>query len=237
MSTQDRVTGSYPAVGVAIVAGGASRRMEGRDKLFIPVLGRPLLLYCLEAFQNSPHVDRISIATASGSVARVRDLALVYGVSKVVSVVTGGARRQDSVANALDALGEVEIVMVHDGARPFVDDAIIERAVDAVRESGAATAAVPVKDTIKVASLDMTVAATPPRNTLWAAQTPQSFDLELLREAHRTISDDVTDDAAMIEMLGRPVKLFMGSHDNIKVTTPEDIPVAEAIAKARFGAA
>ena len=211
--------------------------MEGRDKLFIPVLGRPLLLYCLEAFQNSPHVDRISIATASGSVARVRDLALEYGVSKVVSVVTGGARRQDSVANALDALGEVEIVMVHDGARPFVDDAIIERAVDAVRESGAATAAVPVKDTIKVASPDMTVASTPPRNTLWAAQTPQSFDLELLREAHRTISDDVTDDAAMIEMLGRPVKLFMGSHDNIKVTTPEDIPVAEAIAKARFGAA
>ena len=211
--------------------------MEGRDKLFIPVLGRPLLLYCLEAFQNSPHVDRISIATASGSVAHVRDLALEYGVSKVVSVVTGGARRQDSVANALDVLGEVEIVMVHDGARPFVDDAIIERAVDAVRESGAATAAVPVKDTIKVASPDMTVAATPPRNTLWAAQTPQSFDLELLREAHRTISDGVTDDAAMVEMLGRPVKLFMGSHDNIKVTTPEDIPVAEAIAKVRFGAA
>ena len=211
--------------------------MEGRDKLFIPVLGRPLLLYCLEAFQNSPHVDRISIATASGSVAHVRDLALEYGISKVVAVVTGGARRQDSVANALDALGEVEIVMVHDGARPFVDDAIIERAVDAVRESGAATAAVPVKDTIKVASPDMTVASTPPRNTLWAAQTPQSFDLELLREAHRTISDDVTDDAAMVEMLGRPVKLFMGSHDNIKVTTPEDIPVAEAIAKARFGAA
>ena len=211
--------------------------MEGRDKLFIPVLGRPLLLYCLEAFQNSPHVDRISIATASGSVAHVRDLALEYGISKVVSVASGGARRQDSVANALDALGEVEIVMVHDGARPFVNDAIIERAVDAVRESGAATAAVPVKDTIKVASPDMTVASTPPRNTLWAAQTPQSFDLELLREAHRTISDDVTDDAAMVEMLGRPVKLFMGSHDNIKVTTPEDIPVAEAIAKARFGAA
>ena len=211
--------------------------MEGRDKLFIPVLGRPLLLYCLEAFQNSPQVDRISIATASGSVAHVRDLALEYGISKVVAVALGGARRQDSVANALDALGDVDIVMVHDGARPFVDGAIIERAIDAVRESGAATAAVPVKDTIKVASPDMTVASTPPRNTLWAAQTPQSFDLELLREAHRTISDDVTDDAAMIEMLGRPVKLFMGSHDNIKVTTPEDIPVAEAIAKARFGAA
>ena len=209
--------------------------MEGRDKLFIPILGRPLLLYCLEAFQNSPRVDRISIAAASGSVARVRDLALEHGVSKVASVTPGGARRQDSVANALDALGEVEIVMVHDGARPFVDDAIIERAVDSARESGAATAAVPVKDTIKIASPNMTVASTPPRDTLWAAQTPQSFDLQLLREAHSAISDDVTDDAAMVEMLGRPVKLFMGSHANIKVTTPEDIAVAEAIARAIFG--
>ena len=208
--------------------------MEGRDKLFIPILGRPLLLYCLEAFQNSPHVDSISIATAYNSVARVRDLALEHGVSKVASVVPGGARRQDSVANALDALGEVEIVMIHDGARPFVDDAIIESAVDSARESGAATAAVPVKDTIKIASPNMTVASTPPRDTLWAAQTPQSFGLELLREAHRTISDDVTDDAAMVEMLGRPVKLFMGSHANIKVTTPEDIAVAEAIARARL---
>ena len=234
ISTQDRATGSSPAVGVAVVAGGVSSRMEGRDKLFIPILGRPLLLYCLEAFQNSPHVDRISIATASGSIARVRDLAFEHGVSKVASVTPGGARRQDSVANALDALGEVEIVMVHDGARPFVDDAIIERAVDAARESGAATAAVPVKDTIKIASPNMTVASTPPRDTLWAAQTPQSFDIELLREAHRTISDDVTDDAAMVEMLDRPVKLFMGSHANIKVTTPEDIVVAEAIARARL---
>lgn len=207
--------------------------MQGRDKLFIPVLGRPLLLYCLEAFEGSPHVGRIAIATAPGSVDRVRDLASEHSISKVVSIVPGGARRQDSVSNALDALGDIRLVMVHDGARPFVDDAMIDRAVDAVSESGAATAAVPVKDTIKVASPDMTVASTPPRETLWAAQTPQSFDFELLREAHDTISDDVTDDAGMIEMLGRPVRLFMGSHHNIKVTTPEDIPVAEAIARSR----
>ena len=206
--------------------------MQGRDKLFIPVLGKPLLLYCLETFECSPHVDRIAIATAPVSIARVRGLASEHGMTKVVSVVPGGGRRQDSVSNALDALGDVRIVMVHDGARPFVDDAMVARAVDAVGESGAATAAVPVKDTIKIASPDMTVASTPSRETLWAAQTPQSFDSELLREAHDTISDDVTDDAGMVEMLGCPVKLFMGSHENIKVTTPEDIPVAEAIARA-----
>ena len=207
--------------------------MQGRDKLFIPVLGKPLMLYCLEAFEGSLHVDRIVIATAPGSIGRVRHLVSEHGISKVVSVVPGGTRRQDSVSNALDALAGLRLVMVHDGARPFVDDAMIGRAVDAVSESGAATAAVPVKDTIKVATADMTVASTPPRETLWAAQTPQSFYGELLREAHDTISDDVTDDAGMVEMLGRPVKLFMGSHDNIKVTTPEDVPVAEAIARSR----
>ena len=99
---------------------------------------------------------------------------------------------------------------------------------------GAATAAVPVKDTIKVATPEMTVASTPVRDTLWAAQTPQSFELNLLREAHSQVKHDVTDDAAMVEALGHPVKLFMGSHENIKVTTPEDIPVAEAIARARL---
>ena len=208
--------------------------MRGRDKLFIPILGKPVLLYCLETFQDSSHVDRISIATAPESVARVQDLASEHGITKLESVGPGGARRQDSVANALHALGGVQLVIVHDGARPFVDDETIARAVHFGMSFGAATAAVPVKDTIKIASPDMTVASTPQRDTLWAAQTPQSFNYELLCEAHTTISEDVTDDAGMVEMLGRPVKLFMGSHENIKVTTPEDIPVAEAIARARL---
>jgi len=115
-----------------------------------------------------------------------------------------------------------------------VNDATIARAVDEALKCGAATAAVPVKYTIKVATSEMTVASTPPRDTLWAAQTPQSFHMRLLREAHTRIKHDVTDDAAMVEALGQTVKLFMGSHDNIKVTTPEDIPVAEAIARSRL---
>ncbi len=208
--------------------------MDGRDKLFIPILDRPLLVYCLEAFQRSPHVDTISVATAPESVHRVNEIARERCISKLASVVPGGRRRQDSVLNALNVLGEVDIVIVHDGARPFVDDAIIARAVDEARSCGAASAAVPVKDTIKVATPEMTVASTPNRETLWAAQTPQSFRFDLLMEAHSRIRHDVTDDAAVVEALGQPVKLFMGSHENIKVTTPEDVPVAEAIAWARL---
>ena len=208
--------------------------MEGRDKLFIPILGRPLLAYCLEVFERSQHVDIIAVATAAESVSRVNELAREQGISKLASVVQGGSRRQDSVSNAVSALGELDIVIVHDGARPFVDEVTIARAVDEARSCGAATAAVPVKDTIKVATPEMTVASTPDRDTLWAAQTPQAFSLELLKEAHSQIRQDVTDDAAMVEALGCTVKLFMGSHENIKVTTPEDIAVAEAIARSRL---
>lgn len=208
--------------------------MDGRDKLFIPILGRPLLMYCLEVFERSRNVDTIVIATAIESVSRINELASEQGISKLTSVVPGGARRQDSVSNALSALGDVDIVIVHDGARPFVTEAIIARAVAEARTFEAATAAVPVKDTIKITTPELTVASTPDRDTLWAAQTPQSFSLELLTEAHSQIKHDVTDDAAMVEALGKTVKLFMGSHENIKVTTPEDIPMAEAIARARF---
>ena len=208
--------------------------MDGRDKLFISILGKPLLLYCLDAFECSRHVGSIAVATATESVPRVKEIAREHGISKLVAVVPGGARRQDSVSNALTALGRVDIVIVHDGARPFVDDEILARAVDEARSCGAASAAVPVKDTIKVATPEMTVASTPDRDTLWAAQTPQSFSLDLLKEAHSRIKHAVTDDAAMVEALGRTVKLFMGSHENIKVTTPEDITVAEAIARVRL---
>ena len=218
-------------VAAAIVAGGESRRMGGVDKLFAPILGKPLLLYCLEAFQRSERVHRIAVAAAASNMSRVRRIAEAHGVTKLVAVVPGGARRQDSVSNALDALGDADIVIVHDGARPFLDLRTIAAAADAALEHRAATAAVPVKDTIKIAASDMTVSDTPPRDALWAAQTPQAFDAALLREAHRRVSRDVTDDAAIVEALGHPVKLFMGDYANIKVTTPEDLPIAEAIAR------
>ncbi len=220
-------------VGVAIVAAGASRRMGDIDKIFAPLGGAPFLAHCLSSFNDSPSVHAISIATSRRSVERVEKLISEHGFDKVECVVAGGARRQDSVLNALLNLDGCDIVLIHDGARPFVDEDMIERAIEAARESAAGTAAVPVKDTIKVANPDMSVRETPPRESLWAAQTPQSFSYDLIIRAHAQVERDVTDDAAMVEAVGHPVKLFMGSYDNIKVTTPEDLYIAEAILRSR----
>ena len=219
-----------PKVGVAVVAAGESARMRGVDKPFATIAGRPLLAHSLATLDCSPSVNSISIATSAGRIENMREMVGEYGFVKVVSVVEGGARRQDSVLNAVHGLGEVDIVLIHDGARPFVDQPTIERAVAAASEWGAAAAAVPVKDTIKVVDSGLSVVDTPSRDRLWAAQTPQAFRLDLLLRAHSDASRDFTDDAAMVEAIGHPVKLFMGSYLNIKVTTPEDLLFAEAIA-------
>ena len=217
-------------VGVAVVAAGQSTRMRGVDKQFATIAGRPFLARSLETFDRSPSINSVSIAASASRVETVREMVRKCGLVKVVSVVEGGARRQDSVLNAVRALDNMDIVLIHDGARPFVDQPTIERAVAAASEWGAASAAVPVKDTIKVADGNLAVVDTPSRDLLWAAQTPQAFHLDILLRAHSEISRDVTDDAAMVEAIGHPVKLFMGSYLNIKVTTPEDLLFAEAIA-------
>ena len=225
-----------PKVGVAILAAGESRRMGGMDKLFAEVAGKPLIAYCLEVFDRSPDIDSIAIATSPANVEPIRRMVAERRLDKVARVIRGGARRQDSALAALERLpDDVEIALVHDAARPFVDRRVIRDAIAAAREHGAAVAAVPVKDTIKVASEDMTIISTPLRDSLWSAQTPQSFERGLLLEAHASVSGDVTDDASMVEAAGHAVKLFMGSYDNIKVTTPEDLYLAEAIARARAG--
>ena len=203
------------------------------DKMFAMLGNAPLLTHCLNSYNESPSVHTISISTSPNNVERVRRLVSKHDFHKVGCVVEGGARRQDSVLNALRSMNESDIVLIHDGARPFVDERIIERAVEAALVSAAGTAAVPVKDTIKVANPDMSVRETPARDSLWAAQTPQSFRYDLILRAHAQIEFDVTDDAAMIEATGYPVKLFMGSYDNIKVTTPEDLLIAEAILRSR----
>lgn len=207
--------------------------MGGLDKLFASLGSVPLLAHSLMTFNESPLVHAIAIAASAHNLGDVRRLVGYHGLDKVESVVEGGARRQDSVLNALQELKGSDIVLIHDGARPFVDESMIERAISTASKSAAATAAVPVKDTIKVANPDMTVLDTPSRDSLWAAQTPQAFAYDLILEAHSSVDSDVTDDAAMIEALGHPVHLFMGSYDNIKVTTPEDLHIAEAILRSR----
>lgn len=207
--------------------------MNGVDKIVVPLLGRPLLEYSLQQLAESPSIDTIIIVAGETNADAVHTLASLSPTHKISAVCNGGSRRQDSVRAGLEHVGDATHVLVHDGARPLIDGALISRAVHAVSNHAAAIAAVPVKDTIKRADDDMTVLETIPRNGLRSVQTPQIFEADLLRTAHRSIDADVTDDASMVEMLGHSVKLFMGSYENLKVTTPEDIVMAEAILRSR----
>ena len=220
--------GPSQRIGAVIVAAGRSSRMGGVDKTFAPLLGAPLIAHTVEAFEEHPGISDIVLVLADESVQRGRDLAASRGWKKVGEVCPGGERRQDSVYNGLQALAPCDLVMVHDGARPCVDQATLDRGIQAAAEHGAAIAGVPVKDTIKRVSYSLVIEETPARAALWQAQTPQVFRYGLLLEAHRLCTDNVTDDAAMVESLGHQVRMFEGSYENIKVTTADDLVVAEA---------
>ena len=226
-------------VGVIIVAAGRSTRMGGVDKTFAPILGRPLVAHTLDRFETAPQIDEIVLVLAEESLDRGRNLVRERGYRKVAHVCPGGRRRQDSVWNGLELLSPCDWVMVHDGARPCLDEAMLQRGLDAAAECGSAVAGTPVTDTIKVVSPDQMVQETTDRSLLWAAQTPQVFRYSLLMDAHRAWSGDragdATDDAAMVETLGHPVKMFQGSYQNIKVTTAEDLIIAEAFLRAASG--
>ena len=221
------------AVGAVIVAAGESRRMRGIDKIFTPLAGRPLVAHAIEAFNDSPRIGRIVLVLSEDTLDRGRRVVEEGGWDKVTAVCAGGERRQDSVRAGLDRLTDVEWVAVHDGARPLVDADIIGRGIDAAAETGAAVAAVPVTDTIKRVGPGRIVVDTPPREELWAAQTPQVFRRRVLADAHERVAEDVTDDAAMVELAGGTVKLFMGSYENIKVSTPEDLTAAQVLLESR----
>ena len=220
-------------VGAVVVAAGSSSRMGGVDKIFAPVLDRPLVCFALDQLEAFPPVTEIVLVLDSGSLTQGRELVDARGYRKVTHVCPGGKRRQDSVRSGLDALTPCDWVIVHDGARPCLDLPMLERGLAAVQKAGAAVAGVPVKDTIKVVSDQGAVVDTPDRKSLWAAQTPQIFRYDLLRDAHDRCIEDVTDDAMMVESLGHSVKMFLGSYENLKVTTPEDLILAEAFLKQR----
>ncbi|HLF04304.1 MAG TPA: 2-C-methyl-D-erythritol 4-phosphate cytidylyltransferase [Dehalococcoidia bacterium] len=225
-----RNTPSPPAsLGAILVAAGQSARMGGVDKIFAPVLGIPLVAYSLDQLEASPQVSEIVLVLATGSLARGQELVQARGYRKVSRLCAGGQRRQDSVRAGLEALQPCQWVLVHDGARPCLNQAVLERGLAAVQETGAAVAGVSVKDTIKEVSPQGMVTGTPARERLWAAQTPQIFRYDLLLEAHRRCPQTVTDDAMMVESLGYGVKMFLGSPANLKVTTAEDLLLAEAL--------
>ncbi|MBM2809573.1 MAG: 2-C-methyl-D-erythritol 4-phosphate cytidylyltransferase [Chloroflexi bacterium] len=214
--------------GVIVAAGNSSRL--GSDKIWVELDGEPVLGWSVRQFHDADVVDRLVVVVAAAAVARARHLARAMGIEAVV--VQGGERRRDSVLAGLDAAGDAEWVVIHDGARPFVSCELIESGLAAARETGAAIAALPVVDTIKAVE-NGRVAGSPPRSALWAAQTPQVFRRSLLLEAHSRIKGDATDDATLVETLGVEVRVFPGAHGNIKITIAEDLELAELMATTR----
>ena len=208
--------------------------MQGRDKLWIPLAGRPILARTIDVFESFPRVDSIILVLNAARIAEARELCEREGWRKIAALVAGGTRRQDSVRLGLDKLAEIAPetawVMIHDGARPFITAEILETGLQVAREHQAAIAAVPVKDTIKQVQ-EGQVSATLDRSQLWAAQTPQIFSFPLIHQAHHSpaAEGEVTDDAALLERLDQPVHIFPGSYTNIKITTGEDLHFAQAL--------
>lgn len=224
---------SQPRVAAVIVAAGQGLRMGGVDKILSPLAEEPILLRATRAFQDSPLVGQIVIVVAGEKEEMCRQLTGGPEWSKVTHICIGGPRRQDSVAEGLKRLNTFDYVLIHDGARPLVTPDLIERGLEAAKETGAAVAAVPVTDTIKRADTDLTVLETLDRSDLWAVQTPQVFRYDVIQIAHLQDAEEATDDAALVERLGYTVKLYRGAYDNLKITTPDDLVVAENILRKR----
>ena len=223
---------ALPAVCAVIVAAGSSQRMGGQNKLLLPLAGAPVLAHTLRAFEKCAAVRDIVLVCREQDILPYTELARSYGIGKLRTVTRGGDSRTASVLAGLRAASaDVALVAVHDGARPLVSEAVITEAVCAAAEHGAAAPVVPVKDSIKRIA-DGTIAADVPRDTLAAVQTPQVFRRELLL---RALEDAVrsgrgfTDDCAAVEAMGQAVQATHGSYENIKITTPEDILVAQAL--------
>ncbi len=217
-------------VGAIIAAAGGSERMGSIDKIFALLKDKPLLAWPVDTCQECDLVQRIVITLNSSNLELGQKLARERAWSKV-TVCLGGTQRQDSVREGMRCLQDCEWVMIHDGARPFLTVDLIRNGLEAAKETGAAVAAVPVQDTIRLADDTGLVTETLQRNKLWAAQTPQVFRFDIITRAYEELTTEVTDDAAAVERLGCKVNLYMGAHNNIKVTTPEDLALAQIIAQ------
>jgi len=209
--------------------------MSGTDKIFAPLAGQPVLLRVLEPFIDCTGVDRIVVVLNNRNYDEGKALIVEQNWEKEVAVCIGGRRRQDSVLAGLKLLGDCDLVVIQDGARPMVTVGLIEDGLEAAKETGAAIAAVPATDTIKLADKEMIAQQTLPRDNLWICQTPQVFIYDVLIKAYREATAEVTDDAQIVELAGGKVKLYPGSYDNIKITTPADLAIAEMLWKRRKG--
>ncbi len=220
---------------VLIPAAGMGRRMGSTlNKQYLSLAGRPILAHTLALFDSHPQIDHIFVISPAAEITYCREEVVGrFGFGKVRQIVPGGAERQDSVANGLAACSPADgdVVLVHDGVRPLFPGRLIAEVIATARAVGGCVVGVPVKDTVKVVS-GQRITGTPDRNSLWLAQTPQAFTGEVLRLAYqRALADGFrgTDDASLVEHLGRPVAMLAGSERNIKITTPDDLVVAQAL--------
>lgn len=216
-----------------ILAGGSGKRMNARvHKQYLEVNGRPLIYYSLKAFESSA-VDEIILVCGAGEEEYCqKEIIDKYQIKKVKAIVAGGKERYHSVYQGLLTAGDPDYVLIHDGARPMVDAEMIKRSMDSVKQYKACVAAMPVKDTIKVADENAFAKETPERSRLWQIQTPQTFSYPLVRQAYEKMLEKedgtITDDAMVVERMTQvPVKLIEGNYRNIKVTTPEDLLITE----------
>ena len=203
--------------------------MVGTNKLFASLNGKPLLAWSVDTCERCRLVRQIVLVLNDQDLARGQKLRKERNWSKV-TLYPGGARRQDSVKKGLSQIKGCDWVMIHDGARPFMSLNLIEDGLRIVGDTGAAVAAVPVKDTIKLANSENLIKETLKRDRLWAVQTPQIFSFDIISKAYKNLAREVTDDATAVERLGYKVRLYMGDYENIKVTTPEDLALAHTIA-------
>lgn len=217
---------------VVVLAAGQGRRMgAGENKVLLDLAGAPVIVHTLRVFETDPSCKGIVLVIRNDEKEQFRALVEDYRLKKVRTFAEGGKERQESVRSGLAVIkmDQEEIVLIHDGARPFITHREIARVTEAAAESGAALLAVPVKDTIKQVT-DFTVERTLERKSLWAAQTPQAFRLFLIRRAHQESLETHfmgTDDVSLVEQMGLPVKIVEGSYRNIKLTTPEDLVIAQ----------
>jgi len=217
-----------------VAAAGNSTRMQGTDKQFLSLDGVPVLAKSISVLEKSDCIDEIIVCVRRDVVDDVKKLVKDFNFTKVVCVCEGGSTRVESVKNAIKNCSEkTDILAIHDGARPFVTEETVRKTVEAACEFGAAACAVKVKDTIKQTNENSVVTSTPPRGSLWAVQTPQVFSFKKYKNALGSAPDGVTDDCMIVEAAGQRVKLVEGEYTNIKITTPDDIIVARAIAKGR----
>ena len=221
-----------------IPAAGMGKRMgAGSNKQYLLLDGMPILAHTLTVFQQAPFIESIYVISPEQEIPFCQtEVVERYGLSKVRAIVAGGAERQHSVLNGLNAMREIgqdDLVLIHDGVRPFVPVDVLKNAASAADEFGGAVVAVPVKDTVKVAR-DGIITGTPPRETLWLAQTPQAFRYGLICAAHAAAAAEGflgTDDASLMERQGLPLRIVPGEYRNIKITTPEDMVLAQAFLK------